>query len=106
MVDTESMEFVQEPLMINFIKGLVEIHDYDVSLASPVMGVIQIPSELSFTAKTTMKTMLIFKERVISVKMGHNVGVYDMLSIYLSSHTHEDILGRCAVASNVNEKKV
>ena len=70
--------------MINFIKCLAEIHDYDVRLASLVTGVIQIPrlselNKLSYTAYTITKTMLILEEQVISVKMGHNVGGYDML---------------------------
>ena len=40
MADTKSMEFEQEPLMIDFIEGFTEIHDYDGSLAFLVKGII------------------------------------------------------------------
>ena len=37
MADTKLMDFEPEPVMIDFIEGLAEIHGYDVSL---VKGVI------------------------------------------------------------------
>ena len=43
---TESMELQQKPLVVNFIKCLAEVHDFDISLSSLVQGVIQVLSEL------------------------------------------------------------
>ena len=43
---TESMELQQKPLVVNFIKCLAEVYDYDISLFSLVQGVIQVLSEL------------------------------------------------------------
>ena len=51
--------------MVNFIKGLAEVHDYyDISLFSLVQGVIQVLSELDklcLTTDTTPKPMLVVK---------------------------------------------
>ena len=50
--------------MVNFIKCLAEVHDYDSSLFSLVQGVIQVLSELDklgLTTDPTAKPMLVVK---------------------------------------------
>ena len=43
---TKSMGLQQKPLLVNFIKCLNEVHDYDTSLSSLVQGVMQVLREL------------------------------------------------------------
>ena len=43
---TVVLELQQKPLMVNFIKCLAEVHDYDIGLSSLAQGVIQVLREL------------------------------------------------------------
>ena len=65
------MEFQQELLMINFIKCLADVHDYDISVATLlVKSVIKVLCELDqlcFAANSASAAMLILEEKVISV---------------------------------------
>ena len=50
--------------MVNFIKCLAEVHDYDINLSSLVQGVMQVLSELDklgLTTDPTPKPMLVVK---------------------------------------------
>ena len=63
-VYTQSMELQQKPLMVNCIKCLAEVHDYDIILSSLVQGVIQVLrklDELGLTTDPTPKPMLVVK---------------------------------------------
>ena len=64
-INTQPMECQQEPLMINLIKCLAEVHDYDIRLAALIESIIQILSELDqlcIAAYPALKTTLILEE--------------------------------------------
>ena len=65
-VDTQPMEFQQEPLMINLINCLTENHDYDMSLSTFfVYIIIEVLGELDqlcFAANLASEAMLILEE--------------------------------------------
>ena len=71
------MEFQQEPLIINLIKSLTQVHDYNISLTTLlVKSGIKVLCELNqlcFEASPAPEAMLILEENVISVLMGHNL---------------------------------
>ena len=81
LVDNKSMEFEQEPLMINFIRDLAEIHDYDVSLASLVKGVIQTLCELNKSDQGLHCLSLI--QQVLRLKTGNKLNIFKFRSTHV-----------------------
>ena len=70
VVNAESMELQQKPLVADLVKGLAEVHDYYISLAFLIKRVVEILcklNELSLAAYSASETMLILEENVIFV---------------------------------------
>ena len=62
--------------MVYLIKCFAEVHDYGISRAFIVYSVIEVLcklNQLSFTANSTSEAMLVVKEEVGFIKMGHYV---------------------------------
>ena len=71
------MMFQHELLIINLIKCLGDVHDFDISLATLlVKSVIKVFCELDqlcYAATSASAAMPILEEKIISVYMGHNI---------------------------------
>ena len=83
-VNAQAMELQQQLFMVYLIKGLVEGHCNDICLATSIERVREILHkfcELGLAAKLTTKPMLIVIQKVMAVKISHNVGRDDKIYI-------------------------
>ena len=68
--------------MSNFVEGITEVHDKDVSLVALVAvtgKVVDELNELGLTRKVFSKPMLQFVEDIVCFSLAHNIAGYDML---------------------------